>query len=1292
MNRYRLWLLSVLAVLGMAGDVVAQGDVPRAHGAARLVDTPILRVPFLSKAPEIDGVMGTGEWGDASALSAFWYDFHFGTFRFAAPQQTQLQIYAGYDRENLYICYSSPVYPEGSWLKARGRFPDVLEHPLYGMIEDDHVEMEIRPVGDLSRGYDLGMMRWDVNPIGTVTDWYYSRDGGRDFGWSSGAKIRSKADEKRWVIEYQIPLKSFRYGKYDARGADGQPLVSIPPRDGSAFRAWFARGIGHNDTFFNAFDQHGWDTTKTMLVFDSKAPVFQVNELGPLMEGKVDLEMTVKNHNTRSETVRVGFYVESPWGPIYSSYQSAETPGGLLELSPGESRTLRLKHELEGVETDGNMFWFGVRSVGDNPKVLFRTRLVGFHLMDGGAAGSPPMSFRERRLDAIEKLRPKRIPYFDMQVSVSPYTKRVAALCDRGIKGVKEQIKTAVEAQMIIHRVGARKEEIHECRAPVVGDFALLECAATNLVSGEEYEVEVIMYDENMKIVGSQIERRPFHNLTFGADPAISTGRGERFNSAPWMKTATSRGLGSYNSGSSDERKTRLFETPPWLNGNHGLEDRVWEPFAPIVQTRNGFETLKHSLTIDDSGLPAQIDIRPDRRELPLELRGANAKVDDATLSEVGRGPQFRAPLRLEAVVDGKRVQAQVVDRAKAVRVWKSEIEYASRLRVGPVDAELVTRYDCDGSLHASLRYGGETAVRIERLELVADIAGKVDLMLSETFNGPGETGADRGDCVLPNRPGVLWDSTMTKMSLFYSRFIPWFWFGSADRGWSYYSPSDEGWILDRDGSAMQIERDQAGDVTWRVVFVNHPAEIKGSREIKFSILTHPAKPKPVNFRQIAWHHFVGQDWAASGRQEEDYDKEPNFVPYIYSEEDLLRQWRKASSAPADIPEAHREDWRSDTPLRLRWDLEGGAGFFLPERDRLFEDKALYYLERFIRLGRRDGLWMGALSPPDRSANLGMGNAYARDPRLIGENELAIQATFLTENTRSLYKRLLRVHAKHGVPPRHHVRSHNAARLLEAYAWNSALFRETGAAPKAYEIDLLTRYPNSLYRTMAMNYTGLITTLLPDRVVATSGDNMRFDRQMLGLGLLHDFGVTRDAQFEDKGGGPEGSMQHQEQGVRLLSRLGQFGFFNDVDTEKIPFWRNDAIVRMGETPAAESRVRVTVYRRPLDNGKGYKAIFVILNESDGDIALPLNIRDTERIFAGPNTLRGGDVLGRASVPTILKAAWAAGADDRSNDLPVLMDLETGGMIARESGNNERYGPVYVPYHDYRVLYGEGRGE
>jgi hypothetical protein len=42
--------------------------------------------------------------------------------------------------------------------------------------------------------------------------------------------------------------------------------------------------------------------------------------------------------------------------------------------------------------------------------------------------------------------------------------------------------------------------------------------------------------------------------------------------------------------------------------------------------------------------------------------------------------------------------------------------------------------------------------------------------------------------------------------------------------------------------------------------------------------------------------------------------------------------------------------------------------------------------------------------------------------------------------------------------------------------------------------------------------------------------------------------------------------------------------------------------------------------------------------------------------------------------------------------PALSDFETGEVIARTPGGGEAYGPVYVPYHDYRVLYAESRAQ
>jgi hypothetical protein len=1295
MKCHALGLLALTILFGTAVSVQAQEPeaVPTSSGPAGKVDTPILRVPLLKTPPTIDGIMSPGEWDDASALSGFWYDHGFGDFRNMAPPQTQLQVYSGYDKEYLYFCWSSPIYPVDSWLRARGRYPDTLMHPLYGMLFDDHTELEIRPIEDLTEGFKIGLLRWDVNPIGTVTDWHWSTQVGEDMRYSPRAEIKTVADGRRWVIEYKIPLKSLRYAGYDAKDEGGRPLVTIPPTDGSAFRVWFARGIGGQGAFFNAFDAHGWNTTKMKLVFDSQSPIFQINEMGPLMDSVLNMQMTVKNHNSRSETVRLGFHIETDGALTYSTYQSKEIPDGLLQLKPGETKVLKLRQQMPGLSA-GNVLWFDVRSAGQPAKTLFLTRLIKFHLMDskvnikvkGGGA-----TFRENRVDIIAKLRPPRNPDFDLRVDVDPYTKRLSAVVDRGIAGVKEEVKTAVEAQLIVKKVfGGEQTDIHEFKAKLVGDFASFLCEVPNIEPGEVYEVTVLLFDENMKIVGTQTEAKPFINLTAAAtqSKAIS---GEQVELHPWEKAKTDGERPSMSMMSeSDDRDDRResFQKAPWMENTLGVDDRVWEPFTPIQPNDKGFDTLKHRFTIDASGLPAQIDIRPDPRELPLEQRGAKANVSPQTLLAIGRGPQLRTPMRLEAVIGGTRVPAQVVTPAKAVRTWKSEIEYASKLRIGPVEAVLQTRYDCDGSLHATLIYGSDTPVKVDRLELVADIAGAVDLAVFD----------ERPEHSLPKKTGVVWDSTAMHLELFYTKFVPWFWFGNDDRGWSYFAHNDKGWILDRDGSTMQLERDKAGDVTWRVVFVNHPAEVKGRHTIEFSLLTHPAKPKPENARLNAWQYNAGEEYQQrSVKFFRGYNPKTagNYVDidagYAPSDKELEEAWYTSASTPTtNIPYAKCAEWRKDKPPFFRYMFKGDLD--LPDQNRLLEDKALFYFERLVRIGRIVGWYTHPFTPAPASQNPAMDDAWLRPLATVRTNELPWHPGFLGQYQRNISKRLARVHAENNVPPRHQTRSGKAACLLESFMWNSLIWGDDGALMRAYEIDMLSSFPNSYYRFAAMNYSGLSTTMVPAINPVGSGDDPRLDRQMLGVALLHDFGVTRGGGVLLGAGISWVQMEHAEQAVRLLGRLGKFGFFKDADIEKLPFWRNDAQVRMGDKPGDESRVRVTVYRRPLDNGKGYKAIFVILNESDGDVELSLDLRDSKRILGGANTLRRGDVLGRAAVPAALQQAWKA-ADGKAADEPALMDLETGKLIAKSGDKvgdkaGERYGPVYVPYHDYRVLYGE----
>ncbi len=1216
-------------------------ESPRSSDAA-MVDTPVLRIPMTSKPPTIDGAMAEGEWEDAAALSGFWYDYSQADFRFLAPVQTQLQVYAMYDKDNLYIAFTSPVYPEASWLKAQGRFPDVLEHPLYGALWDDHTELELRPYHDAARGFRLGLLRWDVNPIDTIVDWYWSQQGGYDMAWKSNAKVRSTVTAKRWVIEYAIPFECMLTGNYKGKEADGTPLVTIPPTDGTIYRAWFVRGIGGNGSFFNAFDNHIWNTTKTQLVFDSKAVSFQVNELGPIMDDQVDVQLTVKNHNTQSETVKLGFFVEGAGGLAYSSYDSPDLKDGLLELRPGEVRQLRLQKSAAGISANGNVLWFDVRSAGTPAKVLFRTRLIRFHSMDGGAAGGSitvldpqtgkpqkinrALTFRERRLDVIATLRPPKRD-FDFNWSFSNYTRRLAAVVDKGLRSASEEAKTAREATLTVTRKGGDEAVVKEIKAVFHGDFACFQADLPELADGGSYRLSLLLFDKNMRIVGER-DTEPF-----------------------------------------------TYKVEPWMGNKLGLDDVVWEPFEAIKVADGSIETLKHRFALAPTGLPAQIYIKPDPRDLPLERRGPDAKLSDAELQELGRGPQLRSPMLIEAVVDGKRLAAEAVSPAKLVRQWKSEVECASKLKIGPLAADLTARYDCDGSLHCRLVYGADQPAKIDLLEMSMPVDGQTDLA-TFTAGHSGMAGADVWECSLPAKEGVVWDSRKCIMDLRYGRFVPWFWFGSADRAFTWFADSDAGWILDKEGSTMHLERDKAGKITWKVQFVNHPAEVAGKRTIEFTILTHPAKPKPKNFRLDAWHYYAGYSWAAG------YAGEPYDIP----EATLKAQWRQAACAPKDWPDEKVTEWRKDDPPFFRFGKwRNVQSNFCPELDQVWEDKATYFFERQIRVGRRVGWWMDEYFPVTfgRSDNVAMGNAYYRDPNTVAEGELPWQSGFLTGYMRNHYKRLARVSQANNVPQRQHTWSNNAATMLESVIWSSLLVEECGAGHRSFEVDQVTQFPNSLYRYMSHNWTGLVTALAADTTDARSGDDKRLDRQHLGRALLNDIGIMPT--------GPHGTIHHREQSTRLLAALTRFGFFQDDGIEKLPFWRIEKYLQLGDKPSQESEVYVTVYRRPLESGAGAKAIFVVMNESDGPAELPLRIVDVKRLLGGPNTLKASDVRIRQPVPDPVRAWWDS-ATARDADATVLMDLETGDVVARSDDKNETYGPLYVPYHDFRLLYAQSGGD
>ena len=1246
-------------------------ESPTSDGPVATLDAPVFRIPFMRRLPEIDGTWSEGEWEDASALSGFWCanvpKQPYPGYQHLAPHQIQSRVYAGYDKEHIYLAYVVNSHPPKAWLKARGRFPDVYQHPLYGLMGDDHIEFELRPYHDLPTAYKYGMYKWFVNPIGVMSDQHWSLRGGLGKRWQSQAVVRADVSDTYWAVEMKMPFADLKQGDYAGRDKEGREIVQLPPPDGTTYRCWFKNGIGGFSPYVVLWDRHVWNTTKAQLVLDSSAVGFQINELGPVMEDIIDLRLTLKNHNTRSETVRLGFFMENVDGLIYSSYEDESTRDGLIELAPGAVQRLHLRKKFPGISRQDNFLWFDIRTAGRPAKIIYQNRLAKFHSLDPG----PPYDmWRSYKLGSIETMRPPKKD-FSFRYQYSPYDQRLSGFVDVGIHGASEEAKRATEAKLTIVEATEGEAAVAEQVAPFRGDFAVFLVDLPDIRKGE-YKVDLLLFDKDKRIVGES-SHPPFTVTTF-----------------------------------------------PWERNELGLGDIVWEPFEPIRFESSRLETVRQSITVGASGLPQQIAIKPHRRELPLEMRDQPDRMPASELLRIGRGPQLRAPVRLEAVSAGKRETAEVLQPAQIVRQWNSELELESSLRVGPIDAQLRTRYDCDGSMTVSLTYGADTPQKVELLEMVMDIAGPVDICTGGDYSGMEPSSGL--EMILPNEPGIVWDSArdedMEPYSLYYSRFVPFIYFGSGDRGWTWICDTDEPWLIDKTGSTMTLERDDDGQLTWRIKFVNHETTVEGNRTIEFVVFTHPVKAKPADHRRAQW-----LDWPPANYGGENLECLPNDGPWGIAGSDATFEYF-TKMYPQGAPRLYIFGWRNSgipelqkraytgvwtfnqsarvdaTPIdriggyKQPWNRPGKGQVTINKGSRSWEDYVVYQCERMVRIGKVPGWWWDGYAPPVRTECVANGQAYWRDPAEVSTNELPWQSNFGSLKMRRMYKRLARVLKENDIPNYNSFWA-TGATAWESYGRDSELVESAAAFAKTYEIDNITRFPITMFRYACSTSKGLYARLSPMSTTFKGfglmpGDDMRIDRSFLGRSLLHDIGLTP-------------SMNNAEQFAHVLNILDDFGYFEEEDTEMIPYWRSGNVCRYGPVFSGDAfetttedpygQVYVTVYRRPFKEArgrKGYKAMFVILNESDEPLRGRLHILDSRALFGGVNNQLVEDIYGNLEPPhgLSLGRVYAWGREK------ALKDLERDGAVTQGRKDarklvvrDEIYGPIHLLPHDYHIVYG-----
>ena len=282
----------------------------------------------------------------------------------------------------------------------------------------------------------------------------------------------------------------------------------------------------------------------------------------------------------------------------------------------------------------------------------------------------------------------------------------------------------------------------------------------------------------------------------------------------------------------------------------------------------------------------------------------------------------------------------------------------------------------------------------------------------------------------------------------------------------------------------------------------------------------------------------------------------------------------------------------------------------------------------------------------------------------------------------------------------------DCATVHEALALGSVVSGAAGGDALARDTDLADTYPITLFRYLAGTHTGLGVRLQSNAaVLSRPGMSPATDRMTIGRALLHDIGLDVSR------------LAHRVEAAAIVRALHEFGFFtDDGQTEYLPYWRSEKVARYGEAFAEEdafaveredpmARVHVSAFVRPGRRNRFGKdtrqAMLVIVNESPQPVRQQLYVFDPGRLFGGANRVFGHDVIGGWDMHGIPEESdWRRSAMQKSiapklqhgqKEAVHLLDVTDGGYAIRATAKEgmEIYGPVFVPAHDIRVLYGAG---
>ena len=1188
--------------------------VPTSAEAYARAPHPVLRVPYMSQPPTIDGRMHPAEWDGAAAYTGLWQDYGHDQFLNLAYHEKQATFWIGYDDEFLYVAHRSPVFPRGSWLTSRGKYRDVLSHPRFGVLWDDHIEFQIRPTGsDEPSG---PFFKWSSNPIDTPVDFLA---GGYatapiDTDWRSHYDIAGNwPDEEEWVTEMRIPLESMRYGPFED--------LELPIADGTVWRAWLARAIGGTGGFtrlFSAATPGGWLSNSMRLVFDSSSVSARVTDMGPLMRDGVALQIGLTNHGEHSEVIRVGFYIENDEELILMNEEEA-----FIDLLAGESTSIRLEREGIGISEDGNAVWVDIRTLSGD--IVYRSIVSTFHDVKQG-------NYEEVFVDGMRFSRAQRSPFFS-NFAYYPSKRQIYVEVDTDIYGADAEAQQAVETRAIL--MTADGDEVAEITFPLqrpvehedARDFGGRSGHGTitfDTLAEGDYKMLILLFDEDQRIVGD-VESDTFRHMTF-----------------EWIENPT-----------------------------EGMEDTLWHPYTAIEWSagEQTLDTLKHQFELGAAGLPSQIVIKPGDFDYgsqlvrPIRLEATadgdrfEYKAEDA-LREIFPGVSER---RFEATGQIGPVRTRSEVRFEADGFMTYDLWYQAEAGDELETLELVIDFDGPMDLFAYRDRGA--AFNQDLRSDVFERDGPIVWNSRDDARTPFELfyGNFLPYLFLGNgdRAFIFLAETDQGMRLL------------EDAVYAQLEKDEEGryslriFFVNEPGAVVDERHIRFGLMTL-------PTKPKESdfRSVQWDYETIGNTTELSDTTNAYHFHFEhDEDYAH-------FEPRP-YTSRIYTTSDVtswhlpeLRNFTYAgeflgSTASRPNPDALGSRADAVHPITKRpmntIFHHSSASWRWSEAQ---VHSHVHWRARAIRLGDVEGWWWdhtGNLVAPIDTDPV-VGNAYdlpEHKQHMGGQRQHA----FHFFHPREFFKRLARVIDDHGGTNRNAHYGGVPAALLAPYLRDHVHWEHS--AGYSGKTPHMRYYGPDIMRLYANTYTGLTGYIIDNTNYGAhsfeAGVDPIYDRSVIGNALLHDKGVSLERRAND----------YIWRNVR--DALDRFGYFQPAaDVTFIPYWRSQAFYRFGlgadlidEFATEEERglldlldqVKVSIFHNTRNN----RLLFIIGNYNDQAITESLEIDPS---LLGRNARRIADPEVGQNIP-LLRDPRASNRRVQNTSAPIHVPANAFRMIMVE---------------------------